>query len=72
MGQVTYGNKSQGQSSGFPTNQKWTFQDANEVKTVVNSNDTTFVAHAASSLNPHGPNLEQTTIDFIAQDRVPS
>lgn len=35
---ITYGDKSQGQVSGFPTNQKWTFGDANEVKDVVNAN----------------------------------
>lgn len=34
---ITYGDKSQGKVSTFPTNQKYTFQDANEVKTVVNS-----------------------------------
>jgi hypothetical protein len=57
MAEITYGDKSQGQSSGFPTNQKWTHQDANEVKSVVNANqaqtdvNTANVATNTSSIN---------------------
>jgi hypothetical protein len=40
MAQITYADKVQGQTSAFPTNQKWVFGDANEVKSVVNANDT--------------------------------
>lgn len=35
--QITYADKQQGQTNPKPTEQKYTFQDANEVKTVVNN-----------------------------------
>lgn len=34
---ITYGDKSTGQASAFPANQKWRSDDANEVKDVINS-----------------------------------
>lgn len=37
---ITYTDKEQGQSNSKPIEQKYTFEDANEVKTVVNNNAT--------------------------------
>lgn len=49
-GLINYGDKSQGQASGFPTNQKWTFQDANEVKNVVNINSAETASNTSNKL----------------------
>lgn len=54
--QITYGEKFQGQVSGFPTNQKWTFGDGNEVKDVVNNN--------ATETNTNAANIAQNTADI--------
>lgn len=41
---ITYTDKVQSSPSGFPDNESWLAVDANEVKTVVNANETTLTA----------------------------
>jgi len=56
---ITYGDKSQAQVSGFPANQTNSFNDANELKTVVNAHaDDIDTINAGAIINP------VATIDF--------
>lgn len=46
MAQIAYTTKEISQASGLPVEKKWTHEDANEVKTVVNRNDYWRGAHS--------------------------
>ena len=73
--QITYGDKSQGQVSGFPTNQKWNFGDANEVKSVVNTNalETDQNTSDLSSVIPRLDNIEAIiAVDVASLSDLPT
>jgi hypothetical protein len=65
MAQITYADKVQGQTSAFPTNQKWAFGDANEVKSVVNANDT-LRATNTSNIATNTADIATNTADIAA------
>ena len=68
---ITYADKEQGVVSAFPTNQKWRFEDANEVKDVINNHATEIDQNTSDIATISGSVLPDIIFSIITDHVLP-